>query len=697
MKPYYCLLLALLFLSACRPTPGEGLSWDVEGLAPLAFADLGIPDVVPDTSLLASDPDGLLRLRFRDTIASQTLGEYISFPDTNVSLSVKLDTLSLSSDTISQSVTLAELARQLIAQGNVLGNILLSNHGGTIPFLPPTSGLSSGLIEVDASDFFEFAELKSGSLILTINNQLPVNLANVVFEINNAALGGPPLLRDTFALIPKFSNASRSYDLAGKQVESALAAQMVNLDILQDLFVPIDTTDFIRISLQANDLQARTATAVFPAQTVLDTLRQTEYAFPDTYGAVEITRLKIRSGKIRAQTISTVEDTLLFSYRLPTALGAQGEVPEVSIKLLPAPPGGTITETREISLDNFTLDLAQGSRGYNTLLEAIRVDLVYSGRLVTLDETDSVRVSFGLVEVELTYVEGYIGQQRFSLQGSQAIDFFSEIEAEKLALSEASASVLFSNSVGVDAEVELRDFNAVNSRDGRRVKLSGAPLLAGPFRIPGAALPDTSLPRQTLLALSPANSNIVPFINSLPDRIDYDIQVLANPSRQPGQRDNFATDQSRIEAFLEFEAPLIGVAQRLLLRDTAALSLGSTDAPDEISGGELRLLIENRFPVEAEIDAKVLDASGALVAQLASGSRVAAGQPDASGYVAQPATSQIAFAFDAATLQRILREGQRIAFEARVDTRPAGQAARIYQEYRIKLKLVGAFTYRIEN
>ncbi|RMG66131.1 MAG: hypothetical protein D6722_15405 [Bacteroidetes bacterium] len=689
------LWLALVTLwPACRLNPVEDLSWDTDLLVPIAFTELGVMDAVPD-SLLTVEDDQLLALVYRDTLASASLAEFVEFPDTSLDLSIKLDTLSLDSDTISQRLTLADLARQLSANGDATGDLILANHGNTLPFVPETPGLNSGIIPVDASEFFEYAELDSGELVLTIDNQFPLNLLNVIFRIENANLPGPPIVLDTFQVIGQFSSVTRTYDLAGTQIGSELEAELVNLDIGAGLFVPIDTTDYIELSLIAQNLQAQTATAIFPAQTILDTVRETRYLFGGEFADVQLTKLKVKAGRIRAETISTVEDSVRFRYSLPSAVNSLGEVPTVDIKLDPAPPGGMATQLEEATLEGFTIDLSQGGLSFNTLEEQIRVDLLYSGQLVTLDQTDSVLVSFGLVDIEPVYVEGYIGQNTFTFTGSEALGFFEELEYERLRLSAARAAVSFSSSIGVDAAVEVRAFDAVGQR-GERVRLTGTPLVAGPFLVQGPVLPDTFGSVVSPLELNPDNSNILPFINVLPAAIDYDLRVETNVNGQAGQYTNFATDQSQITAFLDFRLPLEGIVEGFSLTDTVAVDFGEAARPEAVSRARLRLLLENPFPVQVTVEAGLYDQAGTLLQSLDNGTVIPAGIPNASGYVDVPAQEVIELDLSGEQLDRVLAEAVSARFRFVLDTRPKGEPAGFYADYKIKARLSGQFTYTLE-
>ncbi|GAB4416113.1 MAG: hypothetical protein OHK0039_25290 [Bacteroidia bacterium] len=686
---------ALLFLAACRLNPLENLSWDAEVLTPIAYAEAGIFDVAGD-SLFEADGDGLLALVYRDTVASERLADYVRFPDTSIRLSITLDTLDLSSDTIAQSITLREVAQQLADAGNAAGTLILANDGNTIPLLPATPGLSSGVIPIDGSDFFEYAKLDSGQLVLTIDNQFPVNLENVVFRIANTTLPGDPIVLDTFLLIGRYTSVTRIYNLAGKQIESQLEGELANLDIQAALFVPIDLDDFIEIRLVAQNLRAKTATAIFPAQTVLDTLRSTAYIFPGEFGEVQLTRLVVQSGRIQAETASTVEDTIRFRYALPGAVNAQGEIPSVDIFLDPAPPGGLITQTKIAELDGFTIDLSGGDLGFNTLQERITVDLLYSGNLVTLTRDDSVSVAFGLLDIVPTYVEGYIGQNTFTFSGTEAIDFFDDLDVERIHFAGATATVLFSSSIGVDTEVEVRAFSAVNTETNTQVRLAGTPLVAGPIVLRGPVLPDTFGTGYASVTFTPDNSNITRFINTLADELHYDLRVRTNFNGVPGQTSNFATGESQISGFVDFRLPLLGTVAGFSIRDTAETAWGSIDRPDELQRLTLSLLLENPFPVEVVMEATLLDDDRQALRSLFAPTVIPAGVPDSDGYVRTPGTATLSLPVEGSELEALLRDGAYVAYRFRFDTRPENSDVGFYTDYRIKARLVGQATYRIE-
>ncbi|MEL6590801.1 MAG: hypothetical protein AAFQ68_11995, partial [Bacteroidota bacterium] len=633
-------LCATLALHSCRLNPAEGLRWDTDLLAPIAKSEVGISDLIPD-SLTQVGSDQLVSLILRDTFATTRLIDLVELPDTSVNITVSLDSLVLASDTITQSITLAEIARQLQDQGNAAGALILSNHGGTLPLVPAVEDIGSGPIEIDASDFFQSAVLDSGELVLSIQNELPLAIENVILNVSNQNLAGPAIVIDTFPIINPSQTVTRSYDLAGKQIESQLVGELVNLDIAGGIFVPIDTTDFIQVRLIAQNLQAQTATAVFPEQELLDTTRQTEYIFPSEFSDIRLTKLVVKSGRIEAETLSTIEDSILFEYSLPSATNSAGDIPKVSLKIDPAPPGGVNSQTAEASLGGFTLDLSGGNSGANTLEERIQVSLLFSGNVTTLDENDSVSVSFGLTEIEPTYVEGFIGKDKFVFSGQEALNLFDELDIDKLAFSKPSAELVFANSIGLDAQLEISNLLAINQNTLKQTQLVGSPILAGPITIEGPSLPDTSSVVLTRLPFDVGNSNIDDFINLLATELQYDLSLETNFDKSPQQLDNFATDKSELAAYVEFILPLEGVIGGLKLADTVEVNFADSGLElDNIAEAELKLILENQFPLEVEVSLDLLDAERRSLEVALEGSKLAAGIVDASGRVLNPNRSE---------------------------------------------------------
>ncbi|MEL6132673.1 MAG: hypothetical protein AAFR59_04835 [Bacteroidota bacterium] len=703
MKKIFSLLIIILLAAGCRLNPLEDLNWETDLIAPIAFGEVNIWDALSDTTFFESDNENLISIVYRDTVASLKVSDFVDIPDTSTRYVVTLDTLSLSSDTIEQVITLREFAEQLEEnpdpQVALVGTFLLANPTGFFPVFSPLSfsGIASDIISIDATDFFESAVLDRGELVVIIDNQFPIDLDSVAFRLFNLNLPGPDLVNDLFPEIIARTSETRTYDLAGKELGSDLGGQLSNLSInIEQGFVYDIDQDFLSIKLIAQDLRPTTATAIFPAQTIVDTLQSRDYSSTGEFSELSLTKIVLQKGKIRAEAESTVEDSILFSYSLPGATNRLGQVPGVNIKLDPAMPGMPSRKIEEFDLSGYTLNLTGDGTQVNTLEERLLVQLLESGNLVTLDRTDSVAVDFSLVDLEATYIEGYVGQQTFSFSGNEVFDVFSDLDVKRIRFSQAKGEISIGSSVGLEAALEVNDFTATNNQTGEKIRLSGTPLVAGPVVVGGPQLPDTNATVFTNIPFTPDNSNINAFISLLADEINYDVNLTTNFRSSIGQLDNFVTDQSEVNLYLDFQLPLEGLMEELILTDTVDFEAGTIDI-SEISEGTLRLVFENQFPVEVKATARILDAQNQVIDVLAEGFILNPGVPASGGYVSELAQSILDKQYTVDDLNGILAEGAFIALAFVFDTRPQDDYVQFYSDYRIKAKLVGQFAYGITN
>ncbi len=691
LKPL-TLLAALGFsLLSCSINPFDAVSWDTEVLTPVAHASAGVRDLVQDSDL-QTDGQGVLYLLLRDTIAELKLRDLAVFPDTVFSFRLTLDSLDLSTEPIVQSITMGSVARQLVADGNPIGLLILANQGGIIPSTPPISGLTSGPIPIDASSYFQYAEIKSGELALTIENEFPLDIDSVVLEIANASNLAQPLISDTFYLIPAHTSVSRSYPLVNQVIESQLQGELVKVNLQAGVGVPIDTNDYIRVNMQARNLRARTATAVFPAQTLTDTTRSNLYDFSEN--GLEITEVIFSGGNIRLSAVSTMEDSIRFFYSLPRATNAFGEIPEVNLKVLPAPPNGITSQTELQNLAGFALQMDGGRPPFNLLTDRVRVDLLYSGNLVNLNENDSLVVSFGLVDLEPIFMKGFFGKNTYNYKGSERFTTFKGVDIENLNLTAAHGDLVIANQVGMEAELIIKKLQVKNSITGASIPLAGAATLAGPVALAGQVWPDTQTAVLTRIPFNADNSNLNPLISLQPDYIDYDIDFKTNPHTPAGYRDNFATANGVLGAYIDLEVPLIGSIGQWTIRDTSKIDFGSIDL-SKINGAILRVKLSNEFPLETDVTLNILNGQKGLISSLSDQTRISAATTLPSG-LTSPSETVIEKTLTNEEIKQLLSQGDYLSLYARLRSKPDGSSVKILDSQRVDAWLSVQFKYRVE-
>lgn len=684
-------LICLAGLSACKLDPIGDLTWDTDLVIPLAYTEISLDQVLQDSSIVENG-ENLWSLAFRDTLSEVNLDELVEFPDLEAEFGFKLDELKLSSDTITQTITLADLARGLVAQGNIIGQIILAAHGNTLPSIPANTGLTSGVIPIDASSFFEFARVASGELELKLDNQLPLDIENVRLEVRNKTLAGPPIVTDTFPTIPARTSITETYDLAGKEIESQLEGELSNVDIAAGTNVPIDTNDFIRLTMIVKDISAETATAMFPQQTLLDTIRKTLYVFGEEFADIQVSKVVVKSGKLKANAISTVEDTISFNYKLESAFNSLGEKPEISLKIPPALPNIPSRLVVEQELEGFTIDLTDNGSSFNTILEGIRVQLVESGKIVTLDQQDSVFVLFSLTDLEPIYVEGYLGGRKVNFTGTNKLNIFKNLSFDNIKFEEPEISLILENSIGINTDLTINKLLGINTLKGTSTQLINKDLLAGPLSINRPELPDTMGIASTRIDFTLENSNVQTFSNLLIDQLDYDIDVQVNRQGFQQIASDFGTDKSQLRSLVEVNVPFYGSVEGLVFSDEIDLEPDKVDLT-QISTGILRIVVENQFPMEAIASIILLDEEGVELTKLASEEFIEAGRLNTNGYVSEVLVgrSLIEKEYTAQELTDILESAKKMQITFRLDTRSQDAPVKIYADYNLRVHLVGQF------
>jgi|GEM_PF-3160096 len=699
---FLLVLLPLLFIGeGCNFKPTEPIQWDADLLVPIASADVSITDLLQDTTYISTNADNSLSLVFQDTLFQTSLADFIEIPDTVVERLFTLDSLEIRTNDIVEEFSLGFLARRLQDQGNFVGTILLNSHGDTLDFFPTVSGITSGPLEVDATNFFEFAELRSGKLRIQIDNELPLDMEDVTFVLKNKNLGDT-LLYDTYSNIPANSAFGKVYELENVFIESDLVGEMVNLTIPAKAYVPVDTTDFIRFTMEGKELKIVSATAVFPEQTIVDSTEILEYQFPPEFADVQITKVGVRSGSMRVLAQSTIEDTILFTYEILSAT-QNGQPAGITRKLFPASGGSPSLQEEIFDLSNFTLDLTDGPLGYNTMLQRYSIGLLYSGNVINIGIDDTIYIYYGIIEIDPSYVEGYIGRDTIRFEGQEAIDLLDFLDIGGMNLANPRATLVFDNSFGLDARIEVNELNSFNSTTGNSVNLASSGILSQPLEILGPDLPDTSGHVITTFELNNANTNgnLSSFINNLPNEIAYDIAIEANHNGSQGNLTNFATGDSEINIYFDFEVPMEGSFSELNLVDTTELNF-SEEAVGEveaINGGQLKILLENEYPFEVHTEAVIYDENWTVVDTLTSEAMgnnvISASVVDGNGYLLESTTSTIAKSFDRDLIKFILEYGKYVVFRFTIDTKPEGQEVKILSTYQVHAKLVGDFEYRV--
>lgn len=687
LKPKLHLFLLLTLFSAlllhCRKRDSMRPRWDMDIITPIINTSLSLGDLVSDT-LFTTGADNSLKIVHRELLYTFGLDSLIGLSVEPFETRKGVESLELASDTISYSVTIGQLAREMKEDGNPMGDVILNSHGSST-YVFRTSNLSAGPFYVNISDVLKEAEIRSGELQIVIDNGFPVDLENLNFEVRN--FQRQDIIVDTsIALVQKNSRSDTlRKNLAGKTIEGIMEINIPNFGIGPG-FVEIDTNDAITATIIVKNVKVQQATAVFPAQDIID---NEENAALEDMGEVRLTKAILKSGKIRMFAETTAQDTIYFTYSIPVAT-LNGVPFIIHDKIPPAPAGGTSSKSLEYDFAGYEIDLTGKNRDtINAIYNRIIARIQYTGKEVTLGLNDFVDVRLSFDGVQPSYIEGFLGKDTIEVGPAEtAFDFLDFIKADRLEFKEVILSMDIDNGLGASGEFNINKIYAKNSTETKTI-LNPA---SGEIRKAEAN------PLQAVTTNIPVNStNPSPadLLSIQPETIGFEGVVYLNKNTSSSDLSGFAYDNSKMNAFLNVEVPMNFITENLVLSDTIRLPETRINVP--IEQGELNILAWNMYPLDARVKVYFYNELGHRTDSLISGNDILGATIDpVSGRTSEKKYSKVSYQLSVSRLEKMLKSDKAIV-EVRFFTTPANNHVKIFSDYSIDLKLAGDFNYTVRS
>lgn len=682
----YIVLLSAVF-SSCNRGPESRPSWDVNILAPLLNTSLSIDDLISD-SLLLENSDHSVSLVFSNSLYKFSLADQaIKIPDTTIKAGFSLENLSLANQTLVYPLSLGQMCQQL----GLLGQFIIASNGGIFP-IPAIENIATGATDIDATQFFESADLQSGFIDMTLKNELPIEISNIVFLIKNKT-DQQVLTQDTFLNLLPGQMQTKVIDLSGKHVEGTLVASIIDLDSPGGV-VMIDTSKALIITMVAHDLVVNSAIAIFPAQNLIEEDKETAYQIS---GGALLNELRIKSGSLVITLTSTIQQESHFEFALPSAKDVYGNFIAISEDLPAAAAGSSSAVIKSFDLSGYTFNLTgiDGSK-HNTYYTHLAAGIDSTGELVNISKEDSVLITYALQDIVPEYISGYLGQQIVNIGPDEAMfDGLDKIKSGSIGLASASVNLKITNGVGVLSRLNLYELTASNTLSGKSESLQWDQL-----NKPLSILPATEnpfIPALTTFSLDNSNSNIKSLIELLPDKLTYALDIFVNPDGNSSGFNDFTYDSSSLDVSLDITLPLSLVADALVLQDTLDFSLGSQEEGDPvIKEGTFSLIAYNGFPFSAvpqlyfyNSELQFLDSLFTIPAVMAPGTL------DDQCLVIEKTKSVFSIPVDEAKMQR-LRSAAMVVTRSSFSTEVTGSCnsyLTIYDDYLLDLKLTGSFIF----
>ena len=655
-------LTALVIASCSR----KAASWDNNIAVPLFSTEMTLNNV--DKRFLVNNPSDSGYTLVYDNLVYNARSLRVTAPDTSLNTAFTLRRLKLSDRSIVQRITLAQI--------NPTFRLL---DGQTIA-VPAQNQSDLSPVDIDASAFFETATLDSGFLDISINNELPVKVTLLVFELQNAS-DGSVVAKDSFLNIDQGSSATKSISLRNKTVNKGLKGVIRRL-ITEASNGPvlINATKGVEVTLTVRNLRPRDAIAAFPNQNVIE---QDEALVLDM-GGPQVKFFKVKQGWLKLKVESTIQENMTMVLKIPSA-SLNGVPLERVVKMPGAKAGNTERKEETVDMSGYMLDYRGKNPSVkdtvNTFHQIMVVSLDSSGRKVQVTLNDSLRIYYALTDLLPEYATGYMGKTLNNSVGKAPFTLFKGADGNIL-FKDFKASVLVKNSIGAEGRVKVKSLEGENIFSGNKLKLNATPLNNDIFIGPAPFVYGQTTDKQVVLDGS--NSNIKAFVENLPQFINYDIDIETNPNGNMSNWKDFVFDNSSADIYLRLEAPVSFTIGGLNLRDTQGIEAASVPQVQRVKSATVIFDVENDYPFDVDMAFMLLDQSGNALGEVSmTPGRVMAGKTTASG---EPLAASRTVLRATVPKERIeaLRKAHAVAIKARVTGN--GTQQKIYNTYKLKVK-----------
>jgi hypothetical protein len=474
---------------------------------------------------------------------------------------------------------------------------------------------NEGTVVDVTEEFFTTATFVSGYIDITIFNDLPVVAEVLEFELRNDE-DKSAIVSGVFNDLQPNSSISESYSLANKKVNGILELIVKRVKTLEsDGPVLVDVYKGIRTEISVRDLKPQSATAIFPAQNLVEKKDEIKYYF----GGAEFTKVKLKSGFIKLKVESTVEEAIVLDYSLPNSYkaGQPGSPLQKTWTVPPAKKGEKVFVEEMFPIGGYSIYFWGKSNLENPTFNHVYTELLarieYSGILRTLSLEDKIRIELGLVDLVPELIIGDPGRHVLTSKDTLGLKIFDNIQGD-LSLEDAKMSLNFYNSFGIQSLLDIREIKGQNTRNGKSLKLISSKL-ANPILLEKAVNNPPLVGYEYDVELNKSNSNLKQFLELMPNKLMPDIEATVRPNGTIDQND-FAFDVSELLVNIRFEMPLKFGLDNLSLSTNQTVDFSNNEKINSVKEGKFILKLTNDFPINARLKMVFKDEIGEQLFEL---------------------------------------------------------------------------------
>ena len=374
---------------------------------------------------------------------------------------------------------------------------------------------------------------------------------------------------------------------------------------LSDIVEIPDTTVHHSYAINLNSFN------VSPGFSFVNDVQEHEMAMGD----VQLKAIKVKAGGIKLRVESPVPTKTIFTVQLP-GVTKNGQTLTQTFEV----PAGTLANPSAISdyvdLTDYSLDLrGENAQSYNRLQSVLQVKSDPDGPSVTITNQDSLRFSFTMDDITLSYVRGYFGSQTYSDTITQHIDALNSILSGTVDLDAASLGLTIENGLKVNGKIMLTTLQNTNY-EGNTVGLTH-PQIGTWVNVNAATGTGSTLqPSTTNLTFDGNNSNLEQYLENHGGENRVGFQMKINPWGNVSGGWDEIYDEHPLDVKLTGNLPLNIGLDNLILQDTFDFSLNQNFDVTHVESGIIWLKATNAFPMQGDVELYFLNNSGMVIAQL---------------------------------------------------------------------------------
>lgn len=732
------LFLSALFFIQCE-TPGEpdfALSTRIDAplIAESRFQFLGGKGSLIDTTsgnfqdLFTTDGDAFVTLIKEETFTFEELEDLVPvLAVAPVSLAAEVGEINITDfSSQDQSGSLGEAAF-----GDLTGLPAAPSQGDPIP-----AGQSPFPINIEFdTDYFVSASIRQGSVRITIQNTLGLNLDRLDLTLYSDAA---PVGTVEFLNLTHNSEQSETLVLVDNPaVDPEVFLTALNADaeiswsaqIMQDDPGSLIVKDVSGTELRASEVSARVPSQSFTfGGNVQPDTEEFLFTTPAHYAEIEsgeltidnivnsidleITTLQISFPGIRSGAAFSDEDSLVILLDGADAI----------------PANNTIPVSRTIDLSGYRIFAENNTLEYNLLAETENT-LDGAGTVRTLNETDRINADIRIENLVISEAFGIPAIQRALLndndpENGDNLDLLNETEPEIIDLdgirdiseklngiefSDASLELLYTSNIGLP--VSITGAFLGEDADGNRFYLNGTGtnsvteeepanlLLNGGSGIPLEDLikldlnPGGDPNAEESFQIDKSNSGIIDFFNRLP----VSIRFIGVSDLNRDQEEGIIRNPVQFQPDLRLNVPLSLRAEAATFSDTTSQDLSNLPGPDDdafIETGTLNIRYTNGIPLGFGLELEFLDENGNVLTAIPSQSsdliRFEPAPVDPSGASAGTGEGANTITFTREQLD-LLNQTRQLRIFAQIDSH-GGDEVRIRETDEVALQISSRFT-----